>query len=294
MIPRHNILSYLSRYGNITTKEDAEIIFERINTSVEIFSLIIEDLKINNLVNCLNLTILPSDKDKYFFPESLHNLKLELTNIGEIYIEQKIEQTTKSIEHFPNKLDNIKIGNISFDLPTFENISFNIFNEKYKGKLNVDIRIAYFLLTGKHIKKGKKKIFISYSWDNETHKKWIKNIADKLKTNFEVILDQYNFKPGMRTYQTMKKSIIQADKVLIFFTQNYKNKAENNKGGVGYEFSIITEELNKVLIEDKYIPLLREGNKEDSIPTYMKDFFYFDIRKGNFKINDLINLLKKE
>ena len=293
MIPRHNILSYLNKYGNVIKKGDVEIIFERMNTSVEVFSMIIEDLKLNKFVNCFNLNILPSDKNKYFLPESLYNLKLELTDIGINYFNRKIEKTTKSVEFNQDNLDSIKIGNTSFYLPSFENISFDDFNTKYKGLLNIDIRLVYFLLTGKNIRKGKQKIFISYSWDNEEHKKWVKNIAKKLKVDFDVIIDQYDFIPGMKVFQTMKKSIIQADIVLVIFTKKYKNKAENNKGGVGYEFSVITEELNKFLIEDKYIPILREGDRVNSIPSYMRDFFDYDARKGKFRIQDLINLLKK-
>lgn len=295
MIPRHNILLYLEKYGDVKTKEDVEVLFDRINSSVLVFFMIINDLREKKFVECENLYKMPNDRGLYYLPDRLYNLKLSITPTGKDYIKRKIIGTSKKIEFESDMLDVIQIGNIGFTLPNFEKISFDEFQERYRGKLNnIDIHLAYFLLTGKVVKTGKIKVFISYSWDSDKHKKWVKSVANKLDEYYDVVLDQKDFTPGMNTHDTMKKAIIQADKVLVIFTPEYKNKAENKLGGVGYEFSVITEDLNKYLVNDKYIPVLREGERNRSIPSFMEKYFDYDARKGKFRIDKLIEILKSD
>ncbi len=47
----------------------------------------------------------------------------------------------------------------------------------------------------------------------------------------------------MKRYDTMRSAILDADKVIIFLTPEYKIKAEEAIGGVGFESSIINKEL---------------------------------------------------
>lgn len=90
------------------------------------------------------------------------------------------------------------------------------------------------------------KVFISYSWEDEEHKDWVRCFTDKLITNgIDATLDQYDLTLGDRLPQFMEQSIKFADYVLIICTPAYKEKSDSRKGGVGYEGDIISDELLK-------------------------------------------------
>ncbi|MFP5041268.1 toll/interleukin-1 receptor domain-containing protein [Parasediminibacterium sp. JCM 36343] len=142
-------------------------------------------------------------------------------------------------------------------------------------------------------------VFISYSWDNEEHKTWVLNLANKLCVDgVEVILDRYFLRPGTNLPHFVEKNLDKADRVIIIFTQNYKLKADKRTGGVGYEYSIMNVELyNNQTSNDKIIPILRQGSKEESIPTFMQQFIHIDTRNDdNFEnsYNDLIREIYNE
>ena len=122
-------------------------------------------------------------------------------------------------------------------------------------------------------------IFISYSWDNERHKKWVLDLADALcDEGVNVILDRYYLNAGKSIAKFVESNIEIATKVLIIFTSNYKKRAEKRQGGVGYEYSILNQELYENQSEsNRIIPILREGKPIDSIPTYMRQLIHLDI-----------------
>ncbi len=124
-----------------------------------------------------------------------------------------------------------------------------------------------------------KKVFISYSWDNEEHKKWVLDLADSLVRNgVDVLLDRYELRLGRNLAHFMESSIEKADKVILIFTENYKLKAEGRAGGVGYEYSMINEELYRNQISNhKFIPILRKGNSRESIPKFIASFIWLDM-----------------
>lgn len=128
-------------------------------------------------------------------------------------------------------------------------------------------------------------LFISYYWEdeiNEDHKSWVRNLADILIHNrINVILDQYELKLGGNMIHFMENSISIANKIIIVFTPGYKLKANNKNGGVGYEYSIINASMYKNQIENNVIPVLRMGEREDSIPDFMHQYVGIDMRKDN-------------
>jgi hypothetical protein len=150
-----------------------------------------------------------------------------------------------------------------------------------------------------NIDSNKLNVFISYSWDNEEHKKWVLNLANKLCLDgINVILDRYYLKPGTNLPHFVEDNLSKADRVIIIFTRNYKLKADKRTGGVGYEYSIVNVELYKnQTSNEKFIPILREGTIEESIPTFMQQFIHIDTRNDeNFdnSYNDLIREIYNE
>ncbi len=136
-------------------------------------------------------------------------------------------------------------------------------------------------------------VFISYSWDNEDHKSWILNLSKRLFDNgVQVILDRYELKPGTNMIHFMESAIPKADKVLIVFTPNYKLKAEKRQGGVGFEYSILNAELYKqITTNQKFIPILKDGDYQESIPSFIQQFISVDMRDSSTfedRLNELL------
>lgn len=52
------------------------------------------------------------------------------------------------------------------------------------------------------------KVFISYSWEDEAHKEWVKSLADRLLSDgIEATVDQYDLTLGDRLPHFMEQSI---------------------------------------------------------------------------------------
>ena len=112
------------------------------------------------------------------------------------------------------------------------------------------------------------KVFISYSWEDREHKKWVKEFAeDLIRDGIEATVDQYDLQLGDRLPQFMEQSISESDYVLIICTPNYKRKSDARVGGVGYEGHIISDELFSKGNERKFIPVIRRGVAKDVIPA---------------------------
>lgn len=136
---------------------------------------------------------------------------------------------------------------------------------------------------------------ISYSWDSEEHKVWVRGIAQRLRRNgVDVKLDQWHVKPGQSLTQFMEREIVECDHVIIICTPNYYEKSLSRKGGVGYEQQIISGHIASGVPREKFIPVVREGNFEPgnncSIPPHFSGIFAVDMRNQD-SIDGSIELL---
>lgn len=110
-------------------------------------------------------------------------------------------------------------------------------------------------------------VCISYTWDDEPHKEWVLNLANKLiDSGIETLLDRYHLRLGSDKNKFMEDMIAKSDRVLVILTPNYKNKADNRIDGAGYEYSLITSEIFNRQESSKFIPILRKGSIKDSSP----------------------------
>lgn len=139
-------------------------------------------------------------------------------------------------------------------------------------------------------------VFISYAWDTEEHNKWVLRLADYLieEGGLEVIIDQYDLKPGGDLNYFMESGLEKADKVLMILTPKYKKKADKREGGTGFENSIISGNLYEIQnkTNDKFIPVLKSGKKEESAPTYLKTKIYHSMVDDDSFEFDALSLLK--
>lgn len=130
------------------------------------------------------------------------------------------------------------------------------------------------------------KVFISYCWEDNDHKAWVRSLADRLISDgIDTTLDQYDLSLGDRLPQFMEQSISSADYVLIICTPSYKAKSDCRKGGVGYEGHIISNELYTRHNERKFIPVIRKGSFSEALPNCLSGKMGIDLT-GNTHYED--------
>jgi hypothetical protein len=124
------------------------------------------------------------------------------------------------------------------------------------------------------------KAFVSYSWDDETHKKWVKDLAVRLRGDgVDVTLDRWGVAPGGQLPEYMERSVRENDFVLIVCTQLYKTRSDNRTGGVGYEGDVMTGEVFVQGNDQKFIPLLRKGEWLHAAPSWLQGKYHIDFRE---------------
>lgn len=125
------------------------------------------------------------------------------------------------------------------------------------------------------------KVFISYSHDSLEHKKWVLDLATRLRNNgVESVIDQWALGPGDDLPHFMEQNLAQADRVLMVCTENYVTKANSGSGGVGYEKMIVTADLLGKIDSNKVIPLIRQSGTH-SVPTFLRSKLYLDFSRDD-------------
>lgn len=124
------------------------------------------------------------------------------------------------------------------------------------------------------------KAFISYTWDSQTHKRWVKDLAARLRStaNVEVALDEWEVQPGDQFPHFMEKAIRQANFVLCVCTPRYKLRFDARQGGAGYEANLIGAEALVTGNERKFVGLLREGEQLEALPSWLLGKRFLDFR----------------
>ena len=142
---------------------------------------------------------------------------------------------------------------------------------------------------------GATSTFISYSWDSDDHRAWVRAIAERLRADgIEANIDQWGAVPGDQLPEFMERAISSHSFVVIVCTPRYKTKSEAREGGVGYEGDIITGELLRSRNHRKFIPVLRRGEWSASAPGWLVGKYYIDLRDGEryeAQYDDLLSTL---
>jgi hypothetical protein len=125
------------------------------------------------------------------------------------------------------------------------------------------------------------RVFISYSWDTQVHKDWVREFADDLATNgIDIILDQYDLQIGEDRFQFMETSVREADAVLCVCTPAYVSKANGRSAGVGVETSLITPQFfERMKSAKQFIPIVRQSDGTTPLtPDYLSALIFVDFR----------------
>ncbi|MFM2450332.1 MAG: hypothetical protein RIS44_2782 [Pseudomonadota bacterium] len=129
------------------------------------------------------------------------------------------------------------------------------------------------------------RVFISYSWEGDAHKEWVRVLSDRLAQNgVNVRLDQWHISPGQSLTQFMETEVQTCEFVLVVCTKDYRRKSLARVGGVGYEQQIITGNIVAGQPREYFIPLVRDGEfapgAECSIPPQFMGVYAIDMRDG--------------
>lgn len=179
--------------------------------------------------------------------------------------------------------DMIDLGNLASRLDDFVGLKRMTKTKQYEERINSQMQ-------NKEIK-----AFISYSHDNECHKKWVKELATCLRGDgIDVILDQWELVPGDQIPSFMEKAVSESDYVLIICTKKYKERSDKRLGGVGYEGDIMTAEVLNKQNQRKFIPILREYSLKESFPIWLSGKYYIDLSSSPYsqeQYDDLVSTL---
>lgn len=138
------------------------------------------------------------------------------------------------------------------------------------------------------------KAFISYSHDTLEHKKWVLELATRLRNNgIDAILDQFELQPGADLPHFMETHLASANKIIMICTDKYVDKANKGQGGVGYEKMIVTSNLLKSIDENKIIPIIRQNGTAE-VPTFLKSKLYINFSKKDdyeFSYDELVRTI---
>ena len=138
------------------------------------------------------------------------------------------------------------------------------------------------------------KVFVSYSREGPEHELWVLELAASLRRNgVDAALDQWDLKPGSDMTLFMESQIRDSDFVILVCTPTYARKSNIPSGGVGYEKNIISAEmLQSRDLRPKFIPVLRDGDFDSAIPTYLGSKFAIDFRPSREQKDALDELLR--
>lgn len=131
-------------------------------------------------------------------------------------------------------------------------------------------------------------VFISYSWTSKAYQQSIIELASRMRHDgVDVKLDVWDLKEGQDKYVYMEQCVTnpEIDKVLILSDHLYAQKANQRKGGVGDETTIISAEVYGNADQNKFIPVVmeRDENGKECLPSYLKSRIYRDLSGNNYE-----------
>lgn len=136
-----------------------------------------------------------------------------------------------------------------------------------------------------------KKIFTSYSWDDESHKRWVAKLTNDLRSKygFEAKCDTISDYGDLDTM--IVEGVTKSDKIIVVVTSDYTYKAESYIGGVGKETKLLQTRHFKD--DTSIVPILRERTR---VPAYLESVPYIDFTVGDYNdnLNELVKRLNNE
>lgn len=136
------------------------------------------------------------------------------------------------------------------------------------------------------------RVFISYTGTDAVNKQWVKELACSLRENgVDARIDMFHLRPGQDLPQWMTNEVLMADKVLIICDKYYAEKADNRKGGVGWETMIIQGDMLAHQEQNKYAAILRDSDIDHCLPIFVKSKYALNWAKDDKRDQEFNDLL---
>lgn len=140
------------------------------------------------------------------------------------------------------------------------------------------------------------KVFMSYSWHPKENQLKVLELAKRLSSDgVHVILDVWDLKDGQDKNKYMEQMVNDStvSKVLLICNADYVEKANQRKGGVGIESTIVSEEIYTHADQTKFIPIVfdKEDGK-DCVPIFAKSRIYIDLSSEEYFEKNYDQLLR--
>lgn len=125
------------------------------------------------------------------------------------------------------------------------------------------------------------KVFLSYARTNSEYADSIMEFAYALREDgIDASVDDWDLKPGDDIYYFMESKIkSEADFVLLMINDEFTERANKRKAGVGAETQIIAKELYENVEQGRIIPILwrHDGDEDIKLPTIVESRYYIDL-----------------
>jgi hypothetical protein len=142
------------------------------------------------------------------------------------------------------------------------------------------------------------KAFVSYSWDNDIHKAWVRDLAEELpKYGIDTVFDQKDLFPGEEATHFMERGISECTVTLLICSETYTQKADDRQpGGVGFETVLSSHEymIRPVPERARFIPLVRDNNLPPGrkLPKYLGSSIYIDMSSAEWQAEPMQRLVQ--
>ena len=137
------------------------------------------------------------------------------------------------------------------------------------------------------------KTFISYSWDDDAHKEWVKQLATRLRADgVDVTLDRWHAAPGDQIPAFMERTVRENNFVIAVCTPRFKERSDGRGGGVGYEGDIMTAYALTGGNRRKFIPVLRRGSWSEAAPTWLIGRAKIDLSRDPYSESEYEELVQ--
>jgi TIR domain-containing protein len=118
-------------------------------------------------------------------------------------------------------------------------------------------------------------VFLSHAWSDTAYEEYVKKLALEREPDLAVQFDLYDVQGGTELTHFMERSM-RCDRVVHVCDPSYKQRADERRGGVGFEARLGSAEIFRRNPECKFIPVLRGEDPDASIPDFLSGITYVD------------------
>ncbi|WP_283392728.1 toll/interleukin-1 receptor domain-containing protein [Photobacterium phosphoreum] len=145
----------------------------------------------------------------------------------------------------------------------------------------------------------KEKVLFSYSWDGDEHQSWVVHIANQLRNSgVDAEVDVFLMRENVNLYRMMVEAVKNSDYIIIVLTEGYKEKVDNNTGGVSFESTLLLNYVSSMSDHSKLIFIMKHnGDYTKVFPFQYGGFYAIDFserEKESIKLKELLYKIKNK